>query len=180
MLEPLKPVTDLVPGPQLGKPFSKDFPYPLAYDSYKAAPNNHYLRYEDGHVRFIEVVIRPGEKENMHGHPYPSVFAFDGAPIFARQTAGASTNERPRGRDTPLDPNSPFNSPTGGSAAAPEGYTAPSCTTMDPQSPHQAQNLADVPIHFYRIEFKRIDGEEFKTKWRQWYPEMAKQATAQR
>jgi hypothetical protein len=181
MLEPLQPVKDLVPGPQLGAKFSSQWPYPLAYDSVKAAPNNHYLRYEDGHVRFIEVVIRPGEKENMHGHPYPSVFAFDGPPLVAAGPAARpAATATPRARDTPLDPNSPLNNPVGGSAQPPEGYQAPSCSTMDPQAPHQAENLSDTPLHFYRIEFKRVDGEQFETQWRQWYPAMAQQAPAQR
>jgi hypothetical protein len=171
MLKPLKPVKDLVPGPDLGPPFSKAWPFPIAYDSYKAAPNNHYLRYEDGHVRFIEVVMRPGEKENMHGHPYPSVFAMDGAPL---RNPGKAANATPAGRDTPLDPKSPLNSPTGSPAPAPQGYEGPSCNTMGPQAPHQAQNLSDTPAHFYRIEFKRVDGEQFKTKWRDWYPWMAR------
>ena len=169
MLEPLKPVKDLVPGPNLGPPLSADWPFPLAYDSYKAAPNNHYLRYEDNHIRFIEVVMRPGEKENMHGHPYPSVFAMDGARLGGQQPRGT----RPAVTDTPLEPNSPLNSPTGSPAPAPQGYQGPSCNTMGPQAPHQAQNLADTPAHFYRIEFKRVDGQEFKTKWREWYPWMA-------
>lgn len=53
MLAPLKPVKDLVPGPALGKPYSKEWSYLAGYESVKAAPNNHYLRYEDAHVRLI-------------------------------------------------------------------------------------------------------------------------------
>jgi hypothetical protein len=45
------------------------WPYAPAMDAPVAAPKNHI-------VRFLEVVIRPGETEYMHGHPYPSVFAY--------------------------------------------------------------------------------------------------------
>src|SRR5690242_4907750 len=51
------------------------FPYPDKFDAPKAAPGQHWVRYEDDHIRFIEVSYRPGEKgDNPHGHPYPSVF----------------------------------------------------------------------------------------------------------
>jgi hypothetical protein len=50
-------------------------------------------------------------------------------------------------------------------AAAP---AAPSCETSAPQPPHAIRNAGMVPIHFYRIDFKRIDGPELQTKWREW------------
>jgi hypothetical protein len=50
--------------------------------------------------------------------------------------------------------------------------TAPTCTTMGPQAPHSIQNKSDVPVHYYRIEFKRVDGEGLGEHWREWYPWM--------
>jgi hypothetical protein len=160
MLQPLKPVKDLVPGPALGKPLSKEWPYPLAYESVKAAPNNHYLRYENDRIRLIEVVIRPGETENMHGHQYPSVFAYD-------SSLGAGGNAF-------LNPSDPLNNDgtKGGQAPPPVGALYPTCRTLGPEAPHAAHNDDTYPVHFYRIEFKRIDGEGIKTHWKQWYPWM--------
>jgi hypothetical protein len=164
LLVPVKPVQNLLPGPELGPPFSNDFPYPIAYDSYIAAPNNHTLRYEDSHVRFLEVAFRPGERENLHGHPYPSVFANDAA-----GTTGG-------GVDFKLEPFSTMNGQDGNQGAPPKDLQYPRCSTMGPQAPHAAQNLGPYPAHFYRIEFKRIDGDGLKTHWREWYPWMAQLA----
>ena len=160
MLEPLRPVKDVNP-PADAQKFSEAWPFPIAYDSYKAAPNNHKLLYEDDHVRLLEVTIRPGETENVHGHPYPSVFAMD--------AISGSTSQ-----DIFLDPNSTMNGQDRSSAPAPAGFDSPTCSTMGPQAPHALHNTGTVPDHFYRIEFKRIDGAGLKDHWREWYPWMAK------
>jgi len=68
-----------------------------------------------------------------------------------------------------LDPNG-INGQGGGNCAAPEGMKWPSCSTMGPQWPHAASNLNEWPSHFYRIQFKRIDGDGIKTHWKEWYP----------
>ena len=77
MLEPEKPVKELNPAQGLGPNFSEQWPYPIAYDSILAAPNNYKLLFEDGKMRFIEVTIRPGETTPMHGDPYPTVFVYN-------------------------------------------------------------------------------------------------------
>jgi hypothetical protein len=41
-----------------------------------------------------------------------------------------------------------------------------------PHSPHTIRNNGTVPLHYYRIEFKRIDGDDFPSHWRDWYPWM--------
>jgi hypothetical protein len=145
-----------------------NWPYPASMDAAIAAPKNHIVRYEDAHVRFLEVVIRPGEKENMHGHPYPSVFAYDndddqmrGSNVFAKAD----------------DPMNNDNFKRAGSAAAPPGSKFPTCKTLAPEAPHSFTNDENYPSHFYRLEFKRIDGEGIKTHWQQWYPWMAQTNT---
>ncbi len=160
LLEPESLVKNVKPAASASK-FSEQWPYPIAYDSYKAAPNNYKLLYEDDHVRLIEVMIRPGETENMAGDPYPSVIATD---------AVSGT----QGEDHPLDAKSLLNGQGAGQGAAPAGLEAPTCSTMGPLAPHAVHNTSTVPIHFYRIEFKRIDGDDLKTHWREWYPWMAK------
>jgi len=118
-----------------------------------AAPDNYRLLYEDGHVRLLEVSVRPGETTPIHGHPYPSVLAFDVAEVDARallELQGA------------------------GHAPAPSVFqmTAPTCATVGPQAPHSIENKGDIPLHYYRIEFKRADGEALGARWREWYPWM--------
>jgi hypothetical protein len=178
LLKPLKPVKDLVPGPALGLPFTKDWPYPIAYDSIHAAPNNHFLRYEDAHIRFLEVALGVGRSENIHGHPYPSVFAVDNevppAALAASMEASKRTG-RPPPADRQLDPNDPRNHLVGVAGFAPEKVLL-QCITQDPQAPHGVQNIppnVNVMGHFYRLEFKRVDGEMIKMNWQTWYPNTA-------
>src|SRR5262245_55363708 len=66
-------------GPQTLNPgeWPAHWPYPDEYDSAAAASAVHHLRYVDGKVRFVEVAYFPGVRGQMHGHPYPSVFAMD-------------------------------------------------------------------------------------------------------
>ena len=49
----------------------------------------------------------------------------------------------------------------------------PNCSTMGPQWPDAASDIAPYPSHFYRIQFKRVDGDGIRTHWREWYPWMA-------
>jgi hypothetical protein len=142
-----------------GTPYSKEWPYPIAYNALTAAPANHLLRYDDDHVQLLEVVIRPGERENMHGHPYPSVFADDGAG-FTPVIEGQNQN---------LDPES--GNPRGEMGPAPAGAKYPTCFAAVPEGPHAVTVTGTVPNHFYRIHFKRVDGEAIREKWREWYRE---------
>jgi hypothetical protein len=153
MLDPLLPVKNVKAAAGAAK-FSAVWPYSIALD-YKAAPNNYKLLYEDPHIRLIEVTVRSGETSNISGNPYPAVLALDAI------SGGPSVD---------------LNGQNGGSGPAPPNFEAPSCLTSAPQPPHAIHNAGATPIHFYRIDFKRIDGPELETKWREWYPWMAKLA----
>jgi hypothetical protein len=163
MAAPVEPGKELAPGPMLGPKFSEQWPYPVAFDSINAAPNNYKLLYEDGKIRLVEVTIRPGETTPMHGHPYPAVIAYNS---ISGNPADVT--------DKNLDPNSPLNGQRGGFAAAPKFYNleAPTCGTSAPQAPHALHNGGTVPVHYYRIEFKRIDGDGLAQNWKKWYPWM--------
>ena len=140
---------------------SDAWPYPVAYHSILAAPNNYKLLYEDSHVRFVEVTLRPGETEPMHGDPYPSVIAMDAI-------SGVTPGDRFMDAKSPLNGQS-----TQHAGPPPPQFTSPSCSTTGPRAPHAMTNSGTVPLHYYRIEFKRIDGPALKDNWRQWYPWMA-------
>jgi hypothetical protein len=88
----------------------------------------------------------------MHGHPYPSVFAQDsfGPP------AGAGLAPK----DRYLDPTSPANGQNWRNAPAPKGLVAPKCEAADPQAPHLPSNGGASPLHFFRVEFKRVDQDD--------------------
>jgi hypothetical protein len=38
----------------------------------------------------------------------------------------------------------------------------------------RASTINPYASYFYRLQFKRIDGDGIKTHWREWYPWMAK------
>ena len=102
--KPSKVAYKRLSGPQTKNPSA--WPYPDAYDSVVAAGEIHHIRYEDEHIRPIEVAYFPGVHGNMHGHPYPSVFAYDAA--MPTKVVNVT-----------LDSQSPLNNPTGGQAPPP-------------------------------------------------------------
>ena len=94
----------------------------------------------------------------MHGHPYPSVYADDGG--FS--PAGAKYRNQSIEKD--------FTVPWGELTSPFDGGTYPICFSAIPEPPHQVTVEGGPPQHFYRIHFKRVDGDEVKTNWRNWYP----------
>ena len=77
--------------------------------------------------------------------------------------------------ETRLDPNSPLNGQGAGYGPPPTVFNmkVPTCETMAPEAPHKIHNAGSVPLHYYQVDFIRIDGEDFATNWRKWYPWMA-------
>lgn len=143
-----------VQGPHTLNPGDWPAHYPFADETEAAiaAPEVHHVRYVDAHVRLVEVAYFPGVVGNMHGHPYPSVFAVD-SPV-------------PKATNIPLDPAHNMKAVV---APAPDGTTYPFCRTASPQNPHHESNLDSFPHHFFRLEFLRVDGADLKTHWKDWY-----------
>ncbi len=168
ILDPAPKVKDLGTTPQSGAPYSKQWPYPLVYDAVHAAPANHFVRFEDDHIQLVEVVVRTGETENMHGHPYSSVYANDGAgPTEERGAVDVNKTLAPA--EAPI---------WGKRGEAPPGGHYPDCLAAIPEPPHQVSTKQGPPEHFYRLQFKRLDGEDIKSKWHDWYPLTAKSANS--
>ena len=124
--------------------------WPDSMDSIHAAPKNHAVLFENDHVRLLEVVVQPGETEAMHGHKYPSVFMMD-APqprvVNKNLEDDAADGNRPRPPRPPQEGEAQY----------------PTCRAMTtPQAPHQVTNTETFPQHFYRMEFKKIDGEAIR------------------
>lgn len=163
MTKPVKLVADVTPAQAGTIKFSEQWPYPVAYDSVNAAPNNYKLLWEDGKLRLIEVIIRPGETTPLHGNPYPAVLAYNG-----------DLGDASLVTETWRDPRSPLNGKGGGHAGPPHNHNlkSPSCGTIAPESLHKIHNGGTAPLHYYRLEYKRIDGDEFTANWRTWYPWM--------
>lgn len=143
-----------VQGPHTLNPGDWPAHYPRADETEAAiaAPEVHHVRYVDSHVRLVEVAYFPGVVGNMHGHPYPSVFAVD-SPV-------------PKGTNTPLDPAHNMVSVV---STPPSSGIWPFCRSASPQNPHHESNLDSFPHHFYRLEFLRLDGAGLKANWKDWY-----------
>jgi hypothetical protein len=125
-----------------------DYNFPSSYDAEIAAPAVHRIRFQDDHIILMEVANPPGYEMQMHGHPYPSIFA----------RSSGRTNTGGKGpTDTYLEPDGNRNGEHWHNALPPKGYEFPLCTAADPQAPHRPMNKGPAPQHFYRIEFKRID-----------------------
>jgi len=136
------------------------YPYAASYDAEVADPDVHRVLFENEHVMFLEVANPPGLDVKMHGHPYPSVFARDsGGPSIAID-------------DTHLDPASAFAGKGWGYGGPPAGLAFPRCMTAPPEGPHKPINRGTVPLHFYRIEFRRLDADGLRSHWREWYPSL--------
>jgi hypothetical protein len=119
-----------------------------------AAPNNYRLLYEDGHLRLLEVTVRPGETTPAHDNPYASGLAFNTAAVDERKIV-----------DAKLDATSSLNEPHAGHGPEPTVFnmSALTCATVPTQAPHAIRNNSAIPLHYYRIEFKRIDGDNFQS-----------------
>jgi len=132
-----------VPDSQVVVPGHIDaWPYPDSLDSTTAAPKQHRVVYEDDRIRLLEVTILAGEKEPLHGHKYPSVFAFDSVqPLLHDHT--------PDGKPVTINRGLLHND-------------FPACLSMGPQAPHSAQDDDTFPQHFYRLEFKKMYGKDIE------------------
>ena len=163
---PGKPVKDLTPGAALGPKLSDAWPYPIAYDEIQAAPNNYKLLFEDEKLRLVEVMIRPGETTPMNGVPYPSVLAFNTVNTVSHSNSAVT--------DKMMDPSSALNGQGSGEGKAPGKYNlkVPLCMTMTARAPHAIHNGLTVPLHYYQIEYKRLDGDGLLAHWKEWYPFM--------
>jgi hypothetical protein len=143
-----------------------DYAYPASYDAEIADPDVHRVLFENENIMFLEVANPPELDVHMHGHPYASVFARDTG--SGPGVAGIPLAE------SHLDPTSPFAGKGWGQGGPPAGWEFPRCTTAPPEAPHKPINHGTVPVHFYRIEFRRLDGDDFRTHWKDWYPWMLK------
>ncbi|WP_206239624.1 hypothetical protein [Novosphingobium terrae] len=139
-----------VQGPHTLNPGEWPAHYPFADETEAAvaAPEVHHVRYIDSHVRLVEVAYFPGVVGNMHGHPFPSVFAVD-APV-------------PKSTNTMFDPAHNMKAVV---TPPPDGLAYPFCRAASPQNPHHESNLDSYPHHFLRLEFLPGDGADLRKRW---------------
>jgi len=120
--------------------------WPVSMEATHAAPKIHQVLFENNSVRLLEVTVQPGQTEPLHWHMYPSVFAINGVQAALTDHTADSTNKRPRQYED-------------------ADWSQPQCRTMPVQAPHQVTNSDSFPVHFYRLEFKKMDGKNIETDW---------------
>lgn len=118
-----------------------DMDWPDSLEALTAAPRNHKVLYEDDHIRLLEVTIQSGETENMHGHRWPSVFAYDAVvPAGTNNFLNGKVDHYPRDYEN-------------------DDWSVPKCGISPYALPHRMTITDPFPAHFYNLEFKRIDGK---------------------
>jgi len=116
--------------------------WPDSIEAVHAAPQIHKVLFENDHIRLLEVTVPVGTTEPPHGHKYPSVFAYDAVqPKLSDHVMEDDTHRTIDRRYEDAD------------------WYTPQCRTMGPQAPHQVTILDPFPQHFYRLEFKKMDGK---------------------
>ena len=119
---------------------SSDWPWPQSLDAVAAAPDSHNVLLENEQVRVVEVVIRPGEKEPIHTHRWPSVMMVDRAAQI---------------RYYDEDEIVTYQSPERGERDTVE-QSPPETEWMGPEGPHAVENIDTVPYHAIRVALKNV------------------------
>ena len=109
--------------------------WPDSLDAVIAAPQNHKVVLENERVRVLEVTVRPGEKEPLHMHRWPSVMY-----VMAEDNI----------RDYDAEGKLLYDSRT---AKTPNKF--PQTVWMEPQAPHSVHNLSKKPVRLLRVELKQ-------------------------
>ena len=104
-------------------------------------------------MRLFEVRIAPGQSSRPARTRYPAIHAIDTQRAFDALDAVVG--------------------PAAGRSLPPTGLALPHCITLDAGVAPALRNPGNTALHYYRLEFKRIEGAALKDRWRAWYPAMA-------
>ena len=95
-----------------------------------AAPEHHEVVFENDKVRVVNVLVKPGERENMHTHRWSSVFIINSFPEVNYYLEDGSSTPRTGGRR--------------------EGVPH----WIEPEGIHAVENIDTRPFEGVRIELK--------------------------
>ncbi|MGE0113262.1 MAG: hypothetical protein AB7T07_00030 [Steroidobacteraceae bacterium] len=136
------------------------------YDATVADPEHHKVLYEDDHVRIFELITMPGDTESRHTHPYPAIAVYDTTQA-AFETVDDSGERLKFGRNFELLETSPA-WPAEVVKTVNDGHKKFEAALqngklysqfIDPRYvPTKLTNTDTIPMHSYRIEFKRVVG----------------------
>ena len=114
------------------------WPWPDELDAMIAAASSHRKLFENDHVRYLEVIIRPGEFVPVHTHRWSSVIYVQSTSDFIRRDG--------EGRVL-------FDSRKAG--ALPK---TPAVEWVGPLPPHSIENVGTSVVHLLTVELKHTTG----------------------
>jgi len=116
------------------------WPYSPLLDAVSAAPKSHRVLLENDHVRVLEVVVQPGQKEPIHTHRWPSVLQVTSA---AQLRYFRATLAEGKWTETPADGNVPSIS-----------MNTRAVQYLEPEGPHAVENVGGTTYRATRVEIK--------------------------
>ncbi|HVS89571.1 MAG TPA: hypothetical protein VHF01_15295 [Candidatus Acidoferrum sp.] len=111
--------------------------WPASMDAIITSQETDKVLFETYDMRFVEVTIRPNQKQDMGETLWPSALLF-----FEPQPKGVETSYD--GKDIQVERKF-------------EGAKFPMAIRMGSQPPHSFENKDNFPAHYYRVEFKKIN-----------------------
>ncbi len=111
--------------------------WPASMDAVITSQETDKVLFETYDIRFVEVIIRPGQKQEMGETLWPAALLF-----FEPQ---------PKGVEISYD---------GKAAQVERKFEAakfPTAIRMGAQPPHSFENKDNFPAHYYRVEFKKVN-----------------------
>jgi hypothetical protein len=117
---------------------SPQWSWPDELDAMIAAVAFHRNLFENDHVRFLEVIIRPGDFVPVHTHRWPSVVYVQSTSDFIRRDG--------QGRVL-------FDSRQAGALP-----TTPAIEWLGPLPPHSVENVGTSNVHLLTVELKHGTG----------------------
>jgi len=113
-----------------------DWPWPDELDAMIAAASSHRKLFENEHVRYLEVIIRPGESVPVHTHRWCSVIYVESTSDFIRRDGDGCVL---------------FDSRHAG--ALPK---TPAVEWVGPLPPHSIENVGTTVVHLLTVELKHV------------------------
>jgi hypothetical protein len=110
-------------------------------DAMAAAPNSHRVLLENERVRVLEVVVRPGEREPVHTHGWPSLM-FITHPATLRYFPAIVLGDEVQIGTGEISQ----------AGAKPTGTPVP--RWLSPEGPHAVENLDSTEFRAIRVELK--------------------------
>jgi hypothetical protein len=115
-----------------------DWQWPASLEGPIAAPRSHRILFAGALTRVLEIEIGPGEREPEHTHRHPSVMIIDKPARIRDYAQGALTDES-------------------GEASESVESTATRVVWMEPEGPHEVENIDSHRYHAFRVESLRTE-----------------------